>query len=123
MLSKPRVLALASTAILSLTVMAAPASAAGAVVIIQRGGSDCGLDSGDIPGVPEFTLANSTVVVAPNGGLVVTCTGSVPEGVTINHTVAGDVACFGDFGTTTEGHLVATRSGNVSIMCRFAAAL
>lgn len=121
MLSKRHVLTLASAAILSLTVLAAPASAAGAVVIIQRGGSDCGLDAGDIPGSPGFLLANSTVVVTPNGGLIVTCAGSVPEGVTVNHTFARDVTCFGDLGATTEGHIVATRSGNVQVMCRFPA--
>ena len=73
MLSKRHVLVLASAAIFSLTVVSAPASAAGAVVIIQRGGSDCGVGAGDIPGLPGFDLASSTVVVTPNGALTVTC--------------------------------------------------
>src|SRR6478735_8941191 len=113
MLSKRHVLVLASAAILSLAFVAAPASAAGAVVIIQRGGSDCGVDAGDIHGLPGFGLASSTVVVTPNGALTVTCTGSVPEGVTVEHTFAGDVTCFGDFGITTEGRIVASRGGRV----------
>lgn len=121
MLSKRQVLVLASAVVLSLTALAAPASAAGAIVIIQRGGSDCGVDAGDIPGLPEFGLASSTVVVAPNGGLTVTCTGSLPAGLAIEHTFAGDVTCVGDLGVTTEGHIVATSSGQVTVVCRFPA--
>ena len=121
MLSKRHVLVLASAAILSLTVVSAPASAAGAVVIIQRGGSDCGVGAGDIPGLPGFDLASSTVVVTPNGALTVTCHGSVPQGVTVEDNFAGDVTCVGDFGSTTQGHIVATRSGRVMAVCHFPA--
>jgi hypothetical protein len=95
--------------------------ASGATVIVQRGGSDCGIDAGDLPGLTtDFTLESSTVVIAPNGALVVTCEGTAPDGYILSHTYTAIVACVGDT-STTDGRIVATTSGQVSVMCRFPA--
>jgi hypothetical protein len=61
---------------------AAPASAA-AIVERSRGNVTCVADPGDVPGLPGFGFANSTVVIAPGGVLNVTCTGSLPEGLSV----------------------------------------
>jgi hypothetical protein len=98
---------------------AAPASAA-ALVFRQRGTSDCVTDPGDVPGLPGFDFANQTVVVAPGGVLNVTCTGSLPEGLSVPETFVGDVVCRGD---TPEqdviGQIVVTTSGQATLRCRF----
>jgi hypothetical protein len=104
-------------------VMTASVSAAGATVIVQRGGSDCWLGAGDLPGLTtDFMLASSTVVIDPSGGLVVTCEGSAPDGYVLSQTYTAIVACVGDT-STTNGRIVATRSGQVLVMCRFPAAV
>ena len=101
--------------------LTASVSAAGATVIVQRGGSDCGIDAGDLPGLTtDFTLESSTVVIAPSGALVVTCEGMAPDGYVLSHTYTAIVACVGDT-STTNGRIVATTSGHVSVMCRFPA--
>jgi len=96
---------------------AAPASAA-AIVERSRGNYECTIDPGDIPGLPGFDLANSTVAIAPGGVLNVTCTGSLPEGLSVPETFAGDVLCHGDSPVVTIGHIVATKSGQVISVCQ-----
>ena len=99
---------------------AGPARADGAVVIIQRGDSDCGVDPGDIPGVDQhFLMTNATIVVTPAGFVNVTCTGQLPEGVTLEHTYASTVTCVGGPTQITEGRITATTSGKVTIVCHF----
>jgi hypothetical protein len=116
-----RYLAAILGAALAATLMTASTSAASATVIVQRGGSDCGVDAGDLPGLTtDFTLTSSTVVIDPNGALVVTCHGSVPDGYALAHTFTTIVACVGD-ASTTDGRIVATTSGQVTVMCRFPA--
>jgi hypothetical protein len=96
---------------------AGPARAGGAEVIIERGNGGCGVDPGDIPGVDQgFLLANDTIVVTPAGFVNVTCTGWLPDGVTLEHTYASTVMCFGD-GPPTQGRITATVSGRVTVVC------
>ncbi len=98
-----------------------PIAASGATVIIQRDGSDCSIGRHDIPGVPvEFSLPSSTVVITPTGALNVTCTGRLPDGFTLAQTFEGTVTCEGDV-AIVQGHIVATRSGQVMIACHFPA--
>lgn len=107
--------------IIGALLVAAPVAANGATVIIERGGSSCFIGPGDIPGVTiEFQLESSTVTITPDGMLVVTCTGSLPEGYSVASTITLQVLCEGDFATTT-GHIIATKAGRVSVMCRFPA--
>jgi hypothetical protein len=95
---------------------AGPARADGAEVIIQRGNSDCGVDPGDIPGVDQhFLLSNATIVVTPAGFVNVTCTGQLPEGVTLTSTYTATVNCFGE--SVTQGRITATVSGRVIVVC------
>ncbi len=95
---------------------AGPARADGAEVTIQRGGSDCGVDPGDIPGVDQhFLLNNCTIVVTPAGFVNVTATGQLPEGVTLTSTYTATVRCFG--AAVTEGRITATVSGRVIVVC------
>jgi hypothetical protein len=72
-----------------------------------------------VPGLPGFALANVTVVVAPGGVLNVTCTGSLPEGLSVPETFAGDVRCIGDGDLVSTGRIVATKSGQVMVHCQF----
>jgi hypothetical protein len=98
---------------------AAPASAA-AIVERSRGVVTCVADPGDVPGLPGFGFANSTVVIAPGGILHVTCTGQLPEGLSVPGTFVGDVVCRGD--TPEEdviGQIVVTKSGQATIHCQF----
>ena len=96
---------------------APPAWAKGAVVIIQRGTSDCGVDSGDIPGVPGFAMTNATITIAPSGALNVTCTGHLPAGVSLASTYTATVTCVDSPTRTTPGRIVATVSGEVLVGC------
>ena len=108
-------------AVLGVLMSAVPAAAQGATVIIERGGSSCFIAPGDLPGLTaEFQLASSTVTITPNGMLVVTCTGILPQGYSVPRTLTLDTLCTGDTATTT-GRLIATVSGRVSVMCRFPA--
>jgi hypothetical protein len=99
-----------------------PGIAAGAAVPeIERGTSTCGLDPNDIyPGSPGFELTNSTIIGAPGGVFVVTCFGSAPSELTFSRTYEVDVICRGDTpDQDVIGHLTVTKSGQVSLMCRF----
>jgi hypothetical protein len=98
---------------------AAPASAA-AIVERSRGTFTCVADPGDVPGLPGFGFANSTVVIAPGGVLNVTCTGSLPEGLSVPETFVGEVVCRGD--TPEEdviGQIIVTKSGQALLHCQF----
>jgi hypothetical protein len=112
-------LALATTFVALLAGTTTPAIAASATVVIDRGGYTCGVAAGDLPGLPGFSLANSTVVVLDDGSLNVTCTGSVPAGYSLDGTFAGDVVCD-DGQRLFTGHIVGTTSGRVMVMCHVA---
>ena len=102
--------------------VAATTASAAAFVEHGRGVYECGADPGDVPGLPGFDLANTTVVVSANGGLHVTCYGSLPSGLTLPQTFQGDVICRGEEAwSDVTGHIVATRSGQVMLTCRFPA--
>ena len=94
-------------------------SSLGAAIVVKEKDS-CGLGPWEIPGLPGFTLADSAVVFLPEaaGFFVVTCHGALPAGLSLGETFQGDVTCFGDDGTAAVGHVVATRSGRVSLQCR-----
>ena len=98
---------------------AAPASAA-AIVERSRGVVDCVADPGDVPGLPGFGFANSTVVIAPGGVLNVTCFGQLPEGLSVPETFVGDVVCRGDApNEDVIGQIVVTKSGQATLRCQF----
>ena len=93
-----------------------PTASAAAFVEHGRGVDQCGADPGDAPGLPGFDLANTTVVVSANGGLHVTCYGSLPSGLTLPQTFQGDVIRRGEEAwSDVTGHIVATRSGQVML--------
>ena len=114
--------AIVGGALATLVLGGGTAAAAGATVILERGGSSCTISPGDLPGLTqEFQLQSSTVVIAPNGDLVVTCTGTIPAGMwPLPETLSLTVTCTGDTGTTS-GRLVATKGGRMAVMCRFPA--
>ena len=98
---------------------AAPASAA-AIVERSRGVVDCVADPGNVPGLPGFGFANSTVVTAPGGVLNVTCFGQLPEGLSLPETFVGDVVCRGDApNEDVIGQIVVTKSGQATLRCQF----
>src|SRR3546814_535887 len=100
-------------AVLDVLVSVVPAAAQGATVVIERGGSSCSIAPGDLPGLTaEFQLTSSTVAITPDGMLVVTCTGNLPEGYSVPRTLTLDTLCTGDT-ATTAGLLIATVSGRV----------
>jgi hypothetical protein len=106
----PLVIAVATTA---------PAHAA-AVVALDRNTYVCGADPADVPGLPGFDIANSTVVVAPTGAVHVTCFGELPPGLSVPTTYVGHVICRGDPGQAdSTGLIVVTVSGQVTITCLF----
>ena len=91
---------------------------AGATVI----GGDCGIDAGDVPGLPAFVIQHQTLVLSPSGDgdeLVIRCSGELPTGLSVPSTYVGDITCFGDAGVVT-GQIVVTKSGQVSYHCRWA---
>jgi hypothetical protein len=108
--------------LLSITALVPGVVAQGASVYLVRGGDECGIDAGDIPGVPEFTLASLTVVARPNGSLLASCSGSLPAAITLGATFQGEVLCVDDGPRFATGHIVATSSGRVSVTCLFPAA-
>ncbi len=102
--------------------MAVPASAQAAAVVERDRGPDptCFTDASDVPGVPPLGLVNSTAVTTPTGGLNVTCTGPVPEGL-VSQTYVGAVPCVTDTGAVATGHIVITTSGRATLRCHFPA--
>ena len=110
-----------SAALLGAALISAPVAAAGATVIIERGGSSCYIDPIDVPGLQTgFFADSSTVTIMPNGQLVVTCTGQLPADFAPERTLVLDIQCTGDF-ATTAGHLIATSGGRLAVFCRFPA--
>jgi hypothetical protein len=109
------------SASVALTFMSPTASAA-AIVYHANGSFECGADPGDVPGLPGFDLANSTIVIDSTGALHVTCYGSLPSGLSVPQTFVGSVLCRGDetYADTT-GKIIATTGGQVTIFCKFAA--
>jgi hypothetical protein len=85
------------SASVALTITAPTASAA-AIVYHANGSFECGADPGDIPGLPGFDLANTTVVIDSTGALHVTCYGSLPAGLSVPQTFVGSAVCRGDSG-------------------------
>jgi|tagenome__1003787_1003787.scaffolds.fasta_scaffold19236406_2 hypothetical protein len=98
--------------------VSAPHTAWAAGASVDRVGA-CFLENGDIPGLPGFPLSNHTVIVGPKGTLIVTCSGRVPDGVSVSSTFVGTLACDSDTGVIVPGHVVVTTSGRVSLACRF----
>lgn len=102
-----------------LTVAAQPASAA-AIVFHAKGSYECGADPDDVPGLPGFDVADLTVVIDATGALHVVCSGSLPDGLSVQETFVGPVLCRGDPGyADTTGRIIVTTSGQVMITCLF----
>jgi len=104
---------------LTLFLLAAPAS--GASTVLKDGDVGCFTDPGDIPGLPGFPLPKATLVLLANGGVVLSCHGQLPAGVSIDETFAGSAPCRAPTGEVVEAHVVATPSGRVLFACRFPA--
>ena len=94
------------------------ASSASADVFMER--SECGVNTGDVPGLPmlpRFDLTDEGLAVGTPGGIVtVRCHGVVPEGSALPRTFQGDVLCAFPW-ETTIGHLVITKSGQGTLTC------
>jgi len=91
---------------------------AGATVF-KNGDVGCFTDPGDIPGMPSFALPEATLVLLPNGGVVLSCRGWLPAGSSVDRTFTGSAPCRAPSGEVVEAHVVATTSGRVVFSCRF----
>ncbi|SNS81925.1 hypothetical protein SAMN04488107_3887 [Geodermatophilus saharensis] len=104
---------------------AVPASAqAAAVVVRERGADECWSEPGNLPFLPDSVqqvpIENVTVVITPKGGVNATCFGQLPEGIALpEHTFAAWVPCHSDEVTVTQGHIVVTTSGRITMTCHF----
>jgi hypothetical protein len=78
----------------------------------------CFLDPGDIPGLPGFDLPEATLVLRVDGGVTLSCHGSLPDDLSLTRTFAGSAPCFGP-GGVVAAHIVATKSGRVHFICHF----
>lgn len=100
----------------------AQTASAAAIVYHANGSYECGADAGDVPGLPGFDLANTTVVIDDTDALHVTCYGSLPDGLSIPETFVGHAVCRGDEGyVDTLGLVIATKGGQVMLSCHFTA--
>jgi hypothetical protein len=105
-----------------LTLTTVGVASAAAFVERDRNNFTCGADPDDVPGLPGFGIANSTVVVTPTGALHVTCFGALPTDLSVPSTFVGHVICRGDPGQADAvGDIVVTVSGRVTITCLFPA--
>jgi hypothetical protein len=95
--------------------------ASGAAVVLKDEDVACFTDPGDIPGAPGFPLPKATVVITPEGGANLSCRGQLPDGFSLSETFQGDVPCRDPSGTVVTGHIVATKSGKVTMTCNFPA--
>lgn len=102
--------------------VAAPSASAAAIAYHAKGSYECGADPGDVPGLPGFDLANTTVVIDAAGALHVVCYGSLPDGLSVQQTFVAPVLCRGDEGyADTTGRIIVTTGGQAMITCLFPA--
>src|SRR4051794_8702062 len=92
-------------------------ASASAIVIRDRGVVECSAEPGDIPGLPGFPISNATIAVTPTGAAHVSCFGTLPAGISLSETFTGEGVCLGDNGVVGSQHIVATKSGRVSLTC------
>jgi hypothetical protein len=98
-------------------VLATPASAA--TTVLKNEDVGCFTDPGDIPGLPGFSLPQGTLILRENGGVTVSCHGSLPQGLSVTRTFSGTAPCFAPTGEVVQAHVVATKSGRVHFTCHF----
>ena len=113
----------AATAVL-VAAWATPASAAAVVIHAQQADGQCGVDPGDVPGLPNGVRVNrgvETIVETPGGGVNYSCSGELPPGVSVPKTTQGYLPCFASDTAFVWGHYVVTASGHLQYTCIFPA--
>jgi hypothetical protein len=93
----------------------APSAGAARAIVLKGEVAECRTDPGDVPGTGAFPLPNAILVLRSNGGALLNCHGTLPEGVSFS-TFVGTVPC-GVPGVT--GRIVVTTSGRVNAFCVF----
>jgi len=111
-IARRRRLLVALIALLILTLMHPGHASAMAIVIHPEDIPGCTFDPGDVPGVDVSFPAQCTLVFTASGSLVVVARGQLPAGYTLTKTFEGDAPCLGGI-----GHIVATKSGQVTGTC------
>ena len=104
-------------------VLATSGVASGArAFILKDEALGCFTDPGDIPGMPGFDLPRGIIVITSSGHVTLVCHGELPPGLSVPETMILPVPCnLGPpFGSTT-GHVVVTKSGQVSAHCQLKA--
>lgn len=100
--------------------LAASSAASGArAFILKDEALGCFTEPGDIPGMPGFDLPRGILVITSSGHLTLVCHGQLPPGLSVPETLVLPIPCTlgPPFGTTT-GHIVVTKSGQVSAHCQ-----
>jgi len=103
-----------------LLMTAVPTSAQAAALVFRfRDNVQCEAGPSDAPFLPEDTpIANSTVVVTPNGDLHVTCFGQLPAEVPLpSRTYVGTATCLSDEGAVGPERVVVTTTGHIILNC------
>jgi hypothetical protein len=117
MATSVRVLALGALIVLA-TLGVTNVASGGALVFKDFG---CHTDPGDVPGFGEIPMPNQTAILLPDGGVKLICTGTLPDGATLDRTIVREIPCNIDPPwANTTGQLVATKSGQVQFKCTFA---
>jgi hypothetical protein len=118
------VLLAAATGLLAAASAAPAASAAAVVFHVQQEDGQCSVDPGDVPALPNGAMLVSavvTIVETPGGGVNFTCSGELPPGVSVPHTVQGYLPCFASDTAFVWAHYVVTASGHLQYTCIFPA--
>ena len=108
----------------SLAMLVVPAMPAHAAAIVDHSNNaSCGFDPGDVPAFPAgVRVVNGveTIVQTPGGGVNYTCSGDLPDGVSVSKTIEGyDLPCFASDTAFVWGHYVVTKSGHLEYSCQF----
>ncbi len=101
----------------------APASARAQAAQVIRLGPEQGCELGptDIPGVPVSIPADCLVVVTPSGNANILVRAELPAGFTLGETFIDEQACGFPGLALGSGHVVATRSGQITAQCHIRA--
>ena len=99
-------------------------SASGAAIVEKLSGDlVCGVDAGDIPGLPQIVVEDATVTIVqtPEGGLMFHCSGRLPEGISVPVTRQGYLPCVASATARVPAHYAITKGGRIQYTCRFPA--
>jgi hypothetical protein len=115
---KTFVIGLASVAML--VVPALPAHAA--AFVDHTNDASCGFDPGDVPAFPvgvRVVNGVQTIVETPSGVVNYTCSGDLPDGVSVPQTIEGYLPCFESDTLFVWAHYVVTLGGHLQYTCHF----